>query len=448
MDRGLAFVLIVCLVIVFASSGKLLQMSDGKFLNRSPLTSIESYAAKINNPGILDAQFKNFIVNSSHNSYLATRQIFSNPSSQNVLKTIEGGARCIELDIHKRGKNEPVVMHSGQMVNFQHAKLSNVLYTIQQNAFRTTNDPFIIFFEVFNGDNEAMVNNLANAIKEYLGDRLYAGTLERWLAGANMNFLDVPIRTLLGKVIIVNNYHFENNDKPAIAEKTKANRARYLFPVIHGLTNAWGLDGRSTNDPRSLQRGVCTRVYPSNIAISSNYDPTPYFLLDYTFVSLNFGSSDSAELIANTRMFRHCNFVLKNTIIEQDGSILSPVGYVDNIPLYENAVDCLAAIRPNIAYRNYKWISDNAKFTLVMQLDGNLVCYEQKSGNPKWSSNTYGNSNAVLIMQRDGNLVIYSVRGSPLWSSNTMNAAFVDGYARISNDGIVEIVGDKTHKLK
>jgi hypothetical protein len=54
----------------------------------------------------------------------------------------------------------------------------------------------------------------------------------------------------------------------------------------------------------------------------------------------------------------------------------------------------------------------------VMQGDGNLVLYEP-GGAAVWASNTDGNAGAVVVVQDDGNLVIYRVDGSPAWASNT-----------------------------
>jgi fucose 4-O-acetylase-like acetyltransferase len=108
---------------------------------------------------------------------------------------------------------------------------------------------------------------------------------------------------------------------------------------------------------------------------------------------------------------------------------------------------------------NERLISNNRKFKLVLQNDGNLVLYKmidsinpstqhfdqaiwnsttnnkpitkatmQKDGNfvlydgvytPYWATGTSGNTDAYLILQDDGNIVIYS-GNKPVWSSNTV----------------------------
>ncbi|KAK1298747.1 hypothetical protein QJS10_CPB14g00723 [Acorus calamus] len=61
-----------------------------------------------------------------------------------------------------------------------------------------------------------------------------------------------------------------------------------------------------------------------------------------------------------------------------------------------------------------------AQYTLAMQVDCNLVVYD--NGNPVWHTNTAGKGyrDCYLKMQSDGDLVVYSKDGSHrLWSSNT-----------------------------
>jgi hypothetical protein len=66
--------------------------------------------------------------------------------------------------------------------------------------------------------------------------------------------------------------------------------------------------------------------------------------------------------------------------------------------------------------------SANGRYTLVYQLDANLVLYKNYDfQNPRslWLSATYGKPIEVCIIQNDGNLVIYDPDGRPLWASNT-----------------------------
>jgi len=69
-------------------------------------------------------------------------------------------------------------------------------------------------------------------------------------------------------------------------------------------------------------------------------------------------------------------------------------------------------------YPNQYLSSQNGKFILLFQTDGNLVIYTCLYA-VVWASNTNGWPSAVVIMQDDGNLVMYTADGSPIWSTNT-----------------------------
>jgi hypothetical protein len=82
--------------------------------------------------------------------------------------------------------------------------------------------------------------------------------------------------------------------------------------------------------------------------------------------------------------------------------------------------------------------SDNARYRLYMQGDGNLVLYYEPNGHALWASNTNGRPASQLVMQAsDGNLVIYSTTGQPIWASGTQghpHATLI-----VQNDGNVVI---------
>jgi hypothetical protein len=77
--------------------------------------------------------------------------------------------------------------------------------------------------------------------------------------------------------------------------------------------------------------------------------------------------------------------------------------------------------------------SQDGRFTLVMQQDGNLVLY-MDGGRPLWASDTVGRNDARLIYQLDGNLVIYDPSARPVWASGTQGHP---GCLVVQNDGNV-----------
>ena len=74
---------------------------------------------------------------------------------------------------------------------------------------------------------------------------------------------------------------------------------------------------------------------------------------------------------------------------------------------------------PNMwLYANQWRTSNNGRFTLYYQGDGNLVVYRD-DGVPIWASGTDGTSPGNVTMQGDGNLVMTDGYGTPIWSSDT-----------------------------
>lgn len=60
--------------------------------------------------------------------------------------------------------------------------------------------------------------------------------------------------------------------------------------------------------------------------------------------------------------------------------------------------------------------SDDGKYFMVQQTDGNLVVYRAADMVPLWASATNG---VQTVMQHDGNLVQYNAANAPVWASNT-----------------------------
>ena len=96
--------------------------------------------------------------------------------------------------------------------------------------------------------------------------------------------------------------------------------------------------------------------------------------------------------------------------------------------------------------------SSNGRFTLEMQLDGNLVEYAMPKKIPQWESGTSGHFNAYVVMQADGNLVLYPegktapASGHPtsaLWDSGTYGHP--GSWAALLNSGELVVRSSGTH---
>lgn len=82
-------------------------------------------------------------------------------------------------------------------------------------------------------------------------------------------------------------------------------------------------------------------------------------------------------------------------------------------------------------------VSQNRRFRLAYQSDGNLVLYDDTNQSAPWASNTGGGSAREAAMQRDGNFVVYDSRGVPVFATGTSTAG---SHLIVQNDGNVVIV--------
>ena len=75
--------------------------------------------------------------------------------------------------------------------------------------------------------------------------------------------------------------------------------------------------------------------------------------------------------------------------------------------------------------------SQNGRFRLLFQKDGNLVIYRRSDYKAIWATGTNQNGGFVAIMQQDGNFVIYKkVETTAIWSTGTSGRGFLYQVAR------------------
>ncbi len=94
-----------------------------------------------------------------------------------------------------------------------------------------------------------------------------------------------------------------------------------------------------------------------------------------------------------------------------------------------------------------KLISDNNKYSLVYQTDGNVVI--MNGSTPIWACNAYDKiaGGGKLCMQNDGNLVAYKPNNTPHWETATYNKGGTPPYVVImQNDGNL-VIYDSNKKV-
>ena len=88
-------------------------------------------------------------------------------------------------------------------------------------------------------------------------------------------------------------------------------------------------------------------------------------------------------------------------------------------------------------------MSCNGLYTLLFQLDGNVVL--KQGSTALWATGTNGKGSAKLVMQTDGNLVLYSTTNAVLWASSQHGGTLGSpGYLTLLDDANMTITSATT----
>lgn len=451
--------------------------------------SLETLLRQSNRTDLLEWPAYKFYWNTSHNSYLSGGQILdglnlsingmvkeldikgSTNSPNCVINALNYGARVLELDIYPMRyiktevssanpivavftalsgtiqhiqsslvKDErPVVAHlsDGRVAFTNIVDLEGYFKAIKDNAFKYTNDPLILNLEFKGTQYEQYLQTFVNLVKQYFSDRLYQYTFSNeGRQTSDKYWKNVPIKNLLGKIIILVPWGNDVN----LFDK-------YTAQVVHGiLNNEDNIQTRNYDQKHDKDRTywpkneiLFSRVYPYNIVKSSNFAPGDLWCYNHNALAMNFTINNGVENVQSTYLnkFKYSNIVPIYANVESLQKIVLP-GRIRDCPLYEDTTIDIEYIKPNTCYRRVSWISENKKYELRMQGDGNLVIYNRSNNKSLWTSGTgttkkVNNENSLLQMQGDGNLIVYHPNGKPLWSSGTGNKQ--QAFAYLNNKG-------------
>jgi hypothetical protein len=96
-------------------------------------------------------------------------------------------------------------------------------------------------------------------------------------------------------------------------------------------------------------------------------------------------------------------------------------------------------------YANDVISSDDGRFHLIYQGDGNLVLYDQ-GWRPLWDTGTWGTDPGYVEMQGDGNLVMVNASGGFVWDVG-VTAGHPGAWLIVQDDGNVVIYDGSSHPL-
>ncbi|KNB17521.1 hypothetical protein FOXG_15032 [Fusarium oxysporum f. sp. lycopersici 4287] len=123
---------------------------------------------------LLTAPMNEYIISSSHNTYLLGRQVAGQSSVEGYISVLIRGCRCVEIDCWDGNSGQPEVNHGRTLTTS--ISFREVIATISKYAFVKSRFPLWISLEVHCNPNQQAI--MVNIIKEAFGSRLVTETLE------------------------------------------------------------------------------------------------------------------------------------------------------------------------------------------------------------------------------------------------------------------------------
>lgn len=243
---------------------------------------------------LLDYPINEFMINSSHNTYLNFVQHASITTCGGIKFALKAGARCIEIDINKLYNSDPVVAHgTNKFITTSYIKLENILDCIINYGLNIS-DPLFICIEMPVLNDDDMNKKIKNIFLDKFKNKLL-------LNKNGIDFTQLMIRNLLNKVILIGSV--DNNG--------------ILKDIIHDSNNFNNMSSLSTNiENKNIDSNYMSRIYPSGnfwSALSYNYDPIIYRKHYHNMIALNFQTRDK-YLYDNLTFFKNYSFIHKSEL--------------------------------------------------------------------------------------------------------------------------------------
>ena len=314
------FYYIVKYILIFKTDiGKQYRTSNCLMLGYNFLLNKQNLPIEIAKPHLLNMPFNEFIISTSHNTYIPCLQNFDVVSVDAIKNALMLGARVIELDVYAKNnviKNDdsyiPIVAHgiesplvkkgySRDIFTTSYIYFEDCIKTISEFANQTS-DPIWIDLEINTNKIPQTQQKMKDILVKYFGKKLLNNELNKI-----NHFTKEPIKNLLNKIIITS-----CKPKSEIINKV-SNIPNELSTVINSYRG--GYYRNTENKDKKLininPSGIIQRIYPAGNLLghfSYNYDPEPFWKNKYQLVALNFQTYDE-HLIKNMTMFKYCSFV-------------------------------------------------------------------------------------------------------------------------------------------
>jgi hypothetical protein len=243
-----------------------------------------------NNKKVLDYPLNEFMINTSHNTYLNSIQHASITSCEGIKFAFKAGVRYIEIDITSIF-DVPVVAHSTKKyLTTSYMKLTNILDCIVKYGLNTS-DPLFIDIEM----QSLMDNKLNNQIKKIFVNKFGNKLL---LPEKNIDITFLPLKDFLNKVILI-----------------KRSNNPLLDDIMHDPYNLYNISEQDVNiSKKTIDDKFMTRVYLSGSFwsfLSYNLDSNKYRKNYHNLIALNFQKRDKF-LYDNLLFFKNYSFIHKS----------------------------------------------------------------------------------------------------------------------------------------
>ena len=248
------------------------------------------------NNEVMNGNFKlcDFYIASSYKSFLPGNQYYDLASIECIANAIECGSRYIELDIYQDSfcwESKPVV-YVGKLQGLWNytnkLDFELCIKKIREVAFGSGyvangNDPLFICLNIYNEQNFKLLSKIATIIHENFGNKLLAASYSY----KTTNLSQIPIKELIGKVVIISNDKWEGCDMEEIVNFS------WQMPFLRNMNSEQALFNFDKNELREYNRRNITRVFPYiNGRESVNFNPAECWLTGCQFVCMNYQTMD------------------------------------------------------------------------------------------------------------------------------------------------------------
>ena len=327
----IVFVILIMIYFLFKKSGEFIQklltiliifiilfltknntrIEQCLYYNSHLLIDKQKNPNKIINQELLKKPLNEFLISTSHNTYIPCLQNADISSVYSIKNALELGARVIELDVFAKNNTgildddyTPVVTHgleiiSGDFFTNSVINFEDCIKTVYEFS-KTTPDPIWIDMELNTHKLKETQQKMRNILLKYFKDKLLSSEFK--INNKNqIHFSTSSLGSLQNKIILT-------------SCKPKDEITEYLIDLI----DSYAGDGiylnhnhKSNNLNKINPPNIIQRIYPAgNIFghFSFNYDPEPFWKNKHQLVALNFQNPDE-NLLKNMALFKSSSFV-------------------------------------------------------------------------------------------------------------------------------------------